>query len=64
MCRMRCFACRLIFRYKLLVHTKKRLSLFEGVLTEISELRKQYIDALREADRGDYTALISFVGNT
>ena len=32
-----------------------------GDLTEISELRKQYIDALREADRGDYTALISFV---
>ena len=32
-----------------------------GDLTEISELRKQYIDALRVADRGDYTALISFV---
>ena len=34
-----------------------------GDLTEISELRKQYIDALRQADRGDYTALIGFVGN-
>ena len=32
-----------------------------GDLTEISELRKQYIDALRVADRGDYTALIGFV---
>ena len=32
-----------------------------GDLTEISRLRKQYIDALREADRGDYTALTGFV---
>ena len=32
-----------------------------GDLTEISELRKQYIDALRVADRGDYTNLINFV---
>ncbi|MGN0014834.1 MAG: mobile mystery protein B [Candidatus Gastranaerophilaceae bacterium] len=32
-----------------------------GNLTEISELRKQYIEALREADKGDYTLLIKFV---
>lgn len=32
-----------------------------GDLTEISELRQQYIAALRKADRGDYVALISFV---
>lgn len=32
-----------------------------GNLTEISELRKQYIEALRDADKGDYTLLIKFV---
>lgn len=32
-----------------------------GSLTEISELRKRYITALREADRGDYSLLLNFV---
>lgn len=30
-------------------------------LTEISQLRKKYIDALHDADNGDYNALIEFV---
>ena len=32
-----------------------------GNLTEISELRKKYILALQEADRGNYTKLLEFV---
>ena len=32
-----------------------------GSLTEISELRKEYITALREADNGDYSFLLKFV---
>lgn len=32
-----------------------------GYLTEISELRSKYIDALREADNGNYKPLIKFV---
>lgn len=32
-----------------------------GNLTEISELRSKYIDALREADNGNYEPLIKFV---
>lgn len=30
-------------------------------LTEISDIRKKYIDSLRKADAGDYSDLISFV---
>lgn len=30
-------------------------------LTEISQLRKKYIDALHDADNGDYNALLEFV---
>ena len=32
-----------------------------GSLTEISELRKEYISSLREADSGNYTLLLSFI---
>ena len=32
-----------------------------GDLTEISELRKQYISALQCADKSDYSKLIEFV---
>ena len=32
-----------------------------GNLTEISELRKEYISALREADNGNYSLLLSFI---
>ena len=32
-----------------------------GNLTEISELRKEYISSLREADSGNYTLLLSFI---
>ena len=32
-----------------------------GNLTEISELRKEYITALRKADNGDYSFLLNFV---
>ena len=32
-----------------------------GSLTEISELRKEYISALREADNGNYSLLLSFI---
>ena len=32
-----------------------------GNLTEISELRKEYITALRKADDGDYSFLLNFV---
>src|SRR5574344_1362639 len=34
-----------------------------GNLTEVSELRKSYIDALHDADKSDYTKLIEFVKN-
>ena len=34
-----------------------------GDLTQISELRKKYISALREADSGSYSLLLSFVEN-
>lgn len=40
---------------------EKPLNWGEGSLIEISELRKTYVDALRKADRGDYTALLDFV---
>ena len=39
----------------------KNLDWGSGNLTEISELRKQYIEALRGADKSDYTLLINFV---
>ena len=34
-----------------------------GNLTEISELRKEYISALREADSGSYSLLLTFIEN-
>ena len=34
-----------------------------GNLTEISELRKEYISALRKADNGDYSLLLKFIDN-
>lgn len=34
-----------------------------GNLTEISVLRKKYIQALQDADNGDYTALLNFVND-
>ena len=34
-----------------------------GNLTEISVLRKKYIQALHDADNGDYTALLNFVND-
>lgn len=40
---------------------KKDLNWGTGNLTEISELRKQYIAALQEADNGDYSKLMEFV---
>lgn len=39
----------------------KKLNWGSGNLTEISELRKQYINALREADNGNYSTLLDFV---
>ena len=33
-------------------------------LTEISELRKEYISALRKADNGDYSLLLNFISTT
>lgn len=33
----------------------------QGSLVEVSELRKKYIDALREADNGNYNSLLDFV---
>ena len=38
-----------------------RLYWGEGNLTDITELRKKYIDALHTADSGDYSGLIKFV---
>ena len=35
-----------------------------GNLTEISELRKEYISALRKADNGDYSLLLNFISTT
>lgn len=32
-----------------------------GSLTEISELRKEYISALQKADNGDYSSLLNFI---
>lgn len=40
---------------------EKPLNWGECSLVEISELRQTYIDALRKADRGDYSALLDFV---
>lgn len=40
---------------------KENLNWGTGNLTEISELRKRYIAALQEADKGNYTQLIEFV---
>lgn len=40
---------------------EKSLNWGEGSLVEISELRQTYIEALRKADRGDYSALLDFV---
>lgn len=34
-----------------------------GSLTEISDLRKEYISALQEADRGNLEPLITFIGD-
>lgn len=39
----------------------KKLNWGSENLTEISELRKQYINALREADNGNYSTLLDFV---
>ena len=38
-----------------------RLYWGDGNLTDITELRKKYIDALHAADAGDYSGLIKFV---
>jgi len=38
-----------------------RLYWGDGNLTDITELRKKYIDALHAADSGDYSGLIKFV---
>ena len=40
---------------------KQNFNWGSGNLTEISELRKKYILALQEADRGNYTKLLEFV---
>ena len=40
---------------------KPRLYWGDGNLTDITELRKKYIDALHAADAGDYSGLIKFV---
>ena len=40
---------------------EQRLYWGDGNLTDITELRKKYIDALHAADAGDYTGLIKFV---
>ncbi len=39
----------------------EKLNWGSGNLSEISELRKQYIEALRDADNGNYTKLLDFV---
>jgi Fic-DOC domain mobile mystery protein B len=40
---------------------RSRFSWGRGKLTDSSEVRKRYIDALRAADRGDYGPLLQFV---
>ena len=40
---------------------EKSLDWGSGNLTEISEIRKNYISALQKADGGDYTELLNFV---
>lgn len=40
----------------------KNLNWGSGDLTHISELRTQYIQALQEADKGNYKPLLDFVG--
>lgn len=40
---------------------RKNLNWGSGNLTEISELRKIYINALQKADKGDYSELLKFV---
>lgn len=40
---------------------EERLYWGDGNLVDITDLRKRYIDALRAADAGDYTALLEFV---
>ena len=40
---------------------QKPLNWGEGSLVEISELRQSYIEALRKADRNDFSALLDFV---
>jgi Fic-DOC domain mobile mystery protein B len=40
---------------------RSRFSWGRGNLTDSSEVRKRYIDALRAADRGDYGPLLQFV---
>jgi len=42
---------------------EKPLNWGQGSLVEISELRKTYIEALRKADRGDYSTLLAFVSS-
>jgi Fic-DOC domain mobile mystery protein B len=39
----------------------KKLNWGEGNLAEISQLRKNYINSLRDADAGDYQKLIGFI---
>ena len=48
----------------LLMHQfgNNRLNWGSGNLVEISESRKRYIEALQEADKGDYSKLLDFVG--
>ena len=41
--------------------SEPRLYWGDGNLTDITELRKKYIDALHAADAGDYSGLIKFV---
>ncbi len=49
----------------LLMHSfnLENLNWGSGDLTEISELRSKYINALQEADKGNYEPLIEFVSN-
>lgn len=44
----------------LLIHRFGRPPLSWGAMTEASDVRKRYIDALRAADRHDFTALMAF----
>ena len=39
-----------------------RFSWGQGSLVEVSKIRKQYIEALRAADGGNYDLLLDFVG--